>query len=60
MLRAITEVVNRVSTAFNNDPFMSILTLNRSLKHKVRRTYDKPLKYGVVKPCDQGKKRDMT
>ena len=48
MVTAIAELTNRVGMGFNNDPFMTLLTLNRSLTYKVRAS-DKSLKYGTVK-----------
>jgi len=60
MIDRITDLVNKVQTNFDNDPFMTFITLNRSLQYKPRRDSDRNLKYGSVKPCNQNKKRDLS
>ena len=45
MISRIADVVNKVATNFNSDPFMTLLTLNRGFDYKVRQIDDN-LKYG--------------
>ena len=59
MVKAITGLVNRMVTQFDNDQFMTVMNLRCSLKYNVRTSQDKPLKYGGVKSCDQNRKRDL-
>jgi hypothetical protein len=48
MVTAIAELTNKAGMGFNNDPFMTFLSLNRSLTYRVRAS-DKALRYGTVK-----------
>ena len=50
MLGKISDIINKVSSSFNNDPFMSMATLNRNFEYKIRKESE-TLKFGQVKPC---------